>query len=73
VLVDLLWMSFSFLLGTYFNGGNHIVGCEPHAADALHWCILCKLPVKNNILVVYVHVRLTVNNVLKGFLKNRAA
>ena len=102
MLVDLTWIRFSFLLGTYYIRGDHNVGRVQHAADTHHWCSSRKPPEKNNIhvgicsfwllgsnyfnmphlpcinliqniRVVYMHKRLTVNNVLKGFLKNEDA
>jgi hypothetical protein len=47
------------------NRGGHSVNCKP-----LYWCGSCKLPVKNNTQVVYMHLRLTVNGCVKSFLKN---
>jgi len=50
-LVDWTWISFSFLLETYYIRGDHNVGCVQHAADTRHWCSSRKVPEKNNIHV----------------------
>lgn len=49
----------SFHLGLQIKNSVILCARVGHSvAHAHHWCILHKLPVKNDILVVYMHIRL---------------
>jgi hypothetical protein len=43
--------------------------CEPQAAYRCHWRGSHKVPVKNNINVIYLRIRLTLKGILRNFLK----
>jgi hypothetical protein len=49
-----------------YNRGDHNAARKAHVPDLCHWCGSRKLPVKNNIQVIYMHTRWTVNGGLKG-------
>lgn len=56
----------SFHLGLQIKNSVIIYARVGHSvAYAHHWCILHKLPVKNDFQVVYIHIRLNLIGVLK--------
>lgn len=52
-----------------YHRGFHNAAREPHAVRVCHWCGSRKFPIKNNTHVICMHMRLTVNGVLEGFVR----